>query len=130
MGPNQRHSRPARATAEQAAFGQVRAVPHLFRYKSSDARLLLNNRCKFACGLKVAARNLIMRAFSCKHRPSTTDAAAVEWLSVVIFAVMIVVISMPHRPRRCLGLEIFVDILDRLSNFRIVGGAEPEPYKG
>src|SRR5262249_29931858 len=67
--------------------------------------------------------------FPCQQRPKPADPRAIEWRTVGMFAVTIVIVAIPIRARRQVTPQQRIDGLDSTENARIVSGTKPEPYQ-
>src|SRR5512135_3285030 len=105
MSPDKGHGRTGRPSEKEFSFRYVGGVPYLLRDHSSlirkgchhlhkPVRLCLVSDCKF-----------VMCTLSCEKRPEPSDSRAIEWRAILVFAVAIVVITVPRRAEGCFEFE-------------------------
>src|SRR6266487_6832763 len=123
MCPYKRHRRTRRPAVEKVALRKISAVPDLLRNQPARARLGGHRLSESPGDVAPAGGKLVVRAFADQQRPATPDAGAVERRAVLMLAVPVAVIPMPHRPGDCLALEQAVDDGDGVDDARIVRGA-------
>jgi len=67
-----------------------------------------------------------MPALARQQRPSAFTYGAVIGAAVIVLAIAVVIVTVPHRTARRIGLEQRVDDADRVEDQRIVGAAQSE----
>jgi hypothetical protein len=65
-------------------------------------------------------------ALAGQQRPSSPATGAVVWAAVIVLAIAITIVPVPHRTTGRVGLEQCVGHLDRVENQRIIGTAQAE----
>src|SRR5262249_14463638 len=92
--------------------------------KPSRTCLRFDHTQKSFGGSPIPACQLVMSALACQKRPSAACTGTVEWTSVLMFAVSIFVVTMPHRSTPGFLLQNGVDNADGIDDARIIAGSK------
>src|SRR5437867_1474542 len=123
MCPYKRHRRTRRPAVEKVALRKIAAIPNLLWNQPARARLRGHRLSESPGDLAPARGELVVRAFADQQRPAAADASAVERRAVLMLAVPVAVIPMPHRTGGGLALKQMIDDRDGVDDARIVRGA-------
>src|ERR1700687_4173302 len=129
MRPHQRTRGAGRLAEKEFALGNISAVPDLLRQKAAAVGRKFHYPQKFLRTASVAGRQFVMRALSGQQRPGTPDSCAVERAAVGVFAVAVVVVTVPARPLRKLDPEPCVNEFYGVEHSRIIDGAQSESHQ-
>src|SRR5947209_7861112 len=127
MSPDEGHSRSGRSTRRQPSARDRVGIPYLFRQHPAVARHPAHHleiRQRVAPG-----DQFVVPALAGQQWPAAPAASAVIRAAVVMLAVTVAIVAMPHWPRRRYGLEKRIGDADRIEDQRIVGTAKTKAHK-
>ena len=124
MRPDQRHRRAAGPPGKEEPRRDRVGVPHLLRDHAARAghpahRLEIGQRV-------VAGLQLEMAALAGQQRPAAPDAGTVKGAAVLVFAIAVAAIAVPHRPHRRVGAQQRIGQFQRTLDQRVFRTAQPE----
>ena len=103
MSPGERHRRAARPAPKQETGRDRVGVPNLLGDHPARARHRRHRRQ--IRERIVAGAQLVMAALAGQQRPAAADAGAVKGPAVLMLAIAVAAIAVPHRPRRRVALQ-------------------------
>src|SRR4051794_10548199 len=78
----------------------------------------------------MAGSQLVVGALACQERPASTDAGSIEWRTIGVLTVAIVIVAMPDRPVGRFNFKQGVHHFDRIQDPRIIRSTQPEANQG